>query len=479
MLFNSVHFAIFLPIIFAFYWISPAKLRWIVILISSYYFYMSWDIRYIVLILFITVCSYFGAIAIEKVSNDAIKRMFLYVVVAMLIGLLVVFKYLNFVLDAMRNFFSVFHVFLHPLNLTILLPVGISFYTFQAISYIIDVYQNKIKAEYHFGKYAAFISFFPQLVAGPIERSQNLLPQIRKEHVFDYSMACYGMKRMAWGFFKKLVIADTLAILIDPVFSNIYDYQGGSILIASLFFSFQIYCDFSGYSDIAMGTANLFGIQLMQNFKSPYLSSSLKEFWKRWHISLSSWFQDYVYVPLGGNRRGKINYYRNIMIIFLISGLWHGAAWHFVLWGGIHGCLRIFEDVYHKKRKKHDTNIVKRLIAIISVFFIINLTWLFFRVGVKEACFAIKNIFVGISNPEHYLKEGINQLNMGRNQILQICISLLILLVYDFIDKENDVIKIIAKQNVIIRWGIYYTIGFFILLWGIQASPTAFIYFQF
>lgn len=229
MLFNSVHFAIFLPIIFAFYWISPAKLRWIVILISSYYFYMSWDIRYIVLILFITVCSYFGAIAIEKVSNDAIKRMFLYVVVAMLIGLLVVFKYLNFVLDAMRNFFRVFHVFLHPLNLTILLPVGISFYTFQAISYIIDVYQNKIKAEYHFGKYAAFISFFPQLVAGPIERSQNLLPQIRKEHVFDYSMACYGMKRMAWGFFKKLVIADTLAILIDPVFSNIYDYQGGGL----------------------------------------------------------------------------------------------------------------------------------------------------------------------------------------------------------------------------------------------------------
>lgn len=334
MLFNSFAYALFLPVVFCLYWFLPHKYRWSLLLVASYYFYMSWNPKYVFLILFTTIVSYSAAILLEKKQDVRRKKAIICITAISCLGVLVYFKYFNFLSQAAIDFLSVFAIRLNPLTVDVLLPVGISFYTFQTLSYVIDVYKGDVKAEKHFGYYATFISFFPQLVAGPIERTRNLLPQIKDVHEFDYNQATYGLKLMAWGFFKKLVIADVLSKYVQMVYSSPYDYVGFALVLASLFFTIQIYCDFSGYSDIAIGTAKLLGINLMTNFKNPYLSASVKEFWSRWHISLSTWFRDYVYIPLGGNRVGKLRHNVNLLVTFLISGLWHGANWTFVVWGG-------------------------------------------------------------------------------------------------------------------------------------------------
>lgn len=334
MLFNSFSFAIFLPIVFVVYWTVPHRVRWILLLIASYYFYMSWNVKYVILILFTTVVSYTASRLIEKNYSYIWNKIFLYAAIVSCIGVLFFFKYFNFFSESINRLFAHFAIHLHLIILKYLLPVGISFYTFQTLSYVIDVYKGKVKPEHNFGIYATFISFFPQLVAGPIERTENLLPQIKARHNFDSEQALFGAKLMLWGYFKKLVIADTLAQYVDLVFANLEAYHGFDLVIAIFFFTLQIYCDFSGYSDIAIGTADLFGIKLMTNFKSPYFSSSIKEFWNRWHISLSSWFKDYIYIPLGGNRCSKARCAMNVIITFLASGLWHGANWTFIIWGG-------------------------------------------------------------------------------------------------------------------------------------------------
>lgn len=336
MLFNSWQFGIFLPIVFGLYWALPQKHRWALLFLASYWFYMSWNVKYVVLILFTTIISYFAAILLERFrSRNAIKKLILFLTLLACLGVLFVFKYFNFFSESLAFMAGKIGLQLHPMTLKLLLPVGISFYTFQTLSYVIDVYRGSVRAEKHFGIYATFISFFPQLVAGPIERTSNLLPQIKGEHVFDYDQAMYGARLMLWGFFKKLVIADNLALFADKVFNDVYSYTGFSLLLATFFFTIQIYCDFSGYSDIARGAAKLFGIELMENFKSPYFASSIHEFWSRWHISLSTWFRDYVYIPLGGNRVSKIRHNINLLITFLVSGLWHGANWTFVIWGAV------------------------------------------------------------------------------------------------------------------------------------------------
>lgn len=332
MLFNSLSFAIFLPIVFGLYWIFPHKYRWSILLLSSCYFYMSWDERYIVLIMFTTSVSYLSAIIMEYTRDR--RRALLIITLVASLGTLFFFKYFNFVSGSIAKISDLLSIPIHPVTLKVLLPVGISFYTFQTLGYVVDVYRGDIRPEHHFGRYAAFIMFFPQLVAGPIERSENFLPQIRRELPFSYEQAVYGLRLMLWGFFKKSVIADRLAVYVDLVYDDIYSHKGCSLAVSSVFFAFQIYCDFSGYSDIAIGAARLFGIDLMTNFKSPYLSASIKEFWSRWHISLSSWFKDYVYIPLGGNRKGRARTYANMMATFLTSGLWHGAALNFIVWGG-------------------------------------------------------------------------------------------------------------------------------------------------
>lgn len=334
MLFNSFVYILFLPIVFALYWFLRDQYRWILLLIASYFFYMCSGPQYGLLIFCVTLVSYLSAIVIEKYSDKKKKKVALIGTVIVCMGVLFFFKYFNFFSGTANALMNRMGIKQDPITFNIVLPVGISFYTFQTMSYVIDVYKGTTKAEYHFGKYAAFVSFFPQLVAGPIERSNNLLPQIRQNHIFNHDKAMQGVKLMLWGYYKKLVIADALAEYVKKVFDSPRDFTGFALVIASLFFTIQIYCDFSGYSDIAIGTAKLFGIELMKNFKSPYFSGSVREFWSRWHISLSTWFRDYVYIPLGGNRVGKIRHYINLMITFLVSGLWHGANWTFVAWGG-------------------------------------------------------------------------------------------------------------------------------------------------
>lgn len=334
MLFNSTVFAVFLPIVFLIYWLFPPKYRWVLLLAASYYFYMGWNAKYVLLIFGITFVSYLCGILLELLRNTWQKKCVLFLSYGTTLGLLFLFKYYSFFLQNLNSVLSRFSFRLHSFTEKLLLPVGISFYTFQALSYMADVYHGKQKAEKHFGFYAAFISFFPQLVAGPIERAENLLPQIKAEHAFSYYKASCGARQMALGYFKKIVLADTLAIYVDTIYQDVHAYSGFTLFLASVFFSFQIYCDFSGYSDIAIGTAKLFDIDLMDNFKSPYFAVSIHDFWKRWHISLSSFFRDYVYIPLGGNRCSTVKNSFNVMCTFLLSGLWHGAAWHYIVWGG-------------------------------------------------------------------------------------------------------------------------------------------------
>ena len=478
MLFNSFSFACFLPIVFIIYWMFPRKYQWVVILASGYYFYMSWNIKYVFLILFTTVVSYITARLVEKEKRGHIRKLYMVTAIVASLGVLFFFKYFNFVSASIADFVRLFSIEYSPFMLQVLLPVGISFYTFQTLSYVIDVYRGKIEAEKHFGIYAAFISFFPQLVAGPIERSANLLPQIKRENHFDYEQASYGMKLMVWGFFKKIVLADTLAAYVDVIYSDVYSYEGMVFLLATFFFTVQIYCDFSGYSDIAVGCAKLFGINLMSNFKSPYFSSSVKEFWSRWHISLSTWFRDYVYIPLGGSRVGAWRHKANLLITFLVSGLWHGANWTYVMWGGVHGIAQILENVLHL-----DTKSNKRICSIVRmciVFAFVAFAWVFFRAqSIQDAFFVIGHSMIGIGNPLQYMKAGYTALGMDKT-LFQTCMCFILLLgMYDGFSKKYDLIASLGRLNVIVRWVIYLTIIVVILFYAPIGNDSSFIYFQF
>ena len=379
MLFNSMTFVIFLTIVFMIYWAVPHKYRWLLLLCASYYFYMSWNSKYIVLILFMTIVSYLAARLLEQERLQNKKNIILLVTIVMCLGLLLFYKYFNFFSNSVIEALNIFALQLHPVTLNIVLPIGISFYTFQTLAYVIDVYKGKVAAERHFGIYATFISFFPQLLAGPIARAESILPQIREKHQFDCEKALYGAKMVLWGYFKKIVIADLLVGYVDQAFGSIHEYTGFVWILIAFFLSLQIYCDFSGYSDIAIGTAKFFGIDLKTNFKSPYFADSIKEFWTRWHISLSTCFRDYVYIPLGGNRCSHMRKALNLMITFLVSGLWHGANWTFVIWGGIHGAAQILENVFMKGLHAVRTKKVGKFFMTLGVFIFCSLAWIFFR----------------------------------------------------------------------------------------------------
>ena len=345
MSFDSSIFILFMVIVFIIYWSINSKYRWILLLLASYYFYMSWDIKGISLIIFTTILSYTSARLMERTNKKKERKLILFLTLVIILGILFFFKYFNFFSNTTRKIFMLFSIKLHPMTLKLFLPIGISF---QTIAYLVDVYRETIKSEKHLGKYAVFISFFPQIVSGPIGRANSLLPQINSEHIFNYEKVTYGLKQIAWGVFKKFAIANTLSIYVDKIFNDVHNYKGFSLIIVSLFFTLQIYCDFSGYSDIAIGLAKLLDIDLITNFKSPYFSSSIKEFWSRWHISLSTWLRDYVYIPLGGNRCSKLKNKMNLIITFLVSGLWHGANWTFIFWGGIHGIAQVIENLFSK-----------------------------------------------------------------------------------------------------------------------------------
>ena len=408
MLFNSIDFLIFLPIVLVIYYIIPMKYKHIWLLISSYYFYMCWNAKYVLLIFVSTVITYLSGILIDKVEktwpdvNDIgkYKKLILALSFVSNLGILFYFKYINFTLDIVTRVLSKMNISMNVPVFDVILPVGISFYTFQALSYSVDVYRGEVAPEHDFFRYALFVSFFPQLVAGPIERSKNLLTQLREPRKFDFGYAFDGILLMLWGFFLKIVLADRIAIFVDTAYGDCEHYQGIYLIVATVLFAVQIYCDFSGYSSIAMGTAKLLGIELMDNFNAPYLSTSVADFWRRWHISLTSWFKDYLYIPLGGSRRGTFRKYINKMIVFILSGLWHGAQLTFVVWGAINGLYQVIGEVLMPIRKKVSDIIgINRnsegvyALSVLATFALVDFTWIFFRAdSLGRAIYIIKSI---------------------------------------------------------------------------------------
>ncbi|WP_106794559.1 MBOAT family protein [Aquimarina sp. Aq78] len=391
MLFNSLEFFLFLPLVFVLYWFvvhKKLKLQNFLILIASYVFYGWWDYRFLSLIALSTVVDYFIGLTIDNSDKKSTRKRWLLVSMLFNLGLLGFFKYYNFFIESWVDLLaSVGYQIENTWTLKVILPVGISFYTFQTMSYSIDIYRKKLKPTKDFVAFAAFVSFFPQLVAGPIERASNLLPQMLKKRKFDKLQSIKGIELIVWGMFKKVVIADSFAPIVNDIFSNYTDFSGGTLIMGALLFAFQIYCDFSGYSDIAIGTARLFGFDLMTNFNFPYFSRSIGEFWRKWHISLSTWFRDYLYIPLGGSKVGKLKGIRNVFAIFLVSGFWHGANWTFIAWGGIHALLFIPSFVLGTNRRHLESGTTQMTILsyakifgqVVFTFAVVTLAWIFFR----------------------------------------------------------------------------------------------------
>lgn len=493
MLFNSLEFLIFFPIVTFIFFLIPKKLKTFWLLISSYYFYMSWNPRYAVLIAVSTIVTYLSGLLISNVNtrgnlNDKRKstRKKLIVAASLIfnLGILVVFKYANFLLTSFYSALNAagFEIVHKPLDL--LLPVGISFYTFQALSYTIDVYKGDVQAEKNIIKYALFVSFFPQLVAGPIERSSNLLTQIKeieKKSRFSYKNARSGLLLMLWGLFQKLVIADRAALVVNAVYDNYTNHNLASITLATICFAFQVYCDFDGYTNIARGAARVLGIKLIKNFRQPYFAVNIQDFWRRWHVSLTTWFTDYLYIPLGGNRKGLLRQLLNVFIVFTISGLWHGASWNYVAWGVLHAlyqCTGIIKRKILKMGTQEKMPLIMRFIKIAITFTLTNFAWIFFRAsGITEGFAIIKRM---ITNPGFSLTQniGLNTLNL-----ILLAVSLIILLIIDLCHEKNiKISKFIFSMPKIARWIFYLVLVWSIIMFGIYGTAytsSQFIYFQF
>jgi len=487
LLFNSFEFIIFLPTVFFLYWFvfnKSIRLQNLLILISSYVFYGWWDWRFLSLIFLSTIIDYFVGLKIYHTQKIDNKKYYLLISILVNLGLLGFFKYFNFFIDSWVHLLnSIGYTHGNTWTLNIILPVGISFYTFQTMSYTLDIFKGKLKPTTDFISFASFVSFFPQLVAGPIERASNLIPQILSRRYFIYDNAVIGLRLILWGLFKKIVIADNIGEYADAIFNNYNLYEGSTLLLGLLFFTFQIYCDFSGYSDIAIGTSKLFGINLKKNFDFPYFSRNIGEFWKRWHISLSSWFRDYIYIPLGGSRGPKRKSIRNIFIIFLVSGLWHGANITFVIWGFAHSILYIPLFLVGNNRKYDDVSFskiktnFKELYNIFFTFIAVMVSWVFFRSDTIVDSINYLKIMFGktlLENPRNDLL----QLSIGPDIIIDTIILFLFILI-EFIQKDKKSIFDIFSSNThfIYRWTVYYLVLVTILLR--YNDGNNFIYFQF
>lgn len=481
MLFNSMTFAVFLLAAFILYHIVPAKYRWIFLLAASYVFYMNLHAAYGLLLFFTTLLTYALALGLEKAENRRAKRRCLLGGVWPLVGILLIFKLGAPVIERLNALIDAGRLSMQPLTIKILLPAGVSFYFFQSMGYLIDVYRGKCKAERHFGYYALFVSFFPQLLAGPIGRADSLLPQLKEERFFDYRNVTYGLKLMAWGYFKKLVIADVFATVVNKVYDNPYSYVGLVFIITTVMFAIEIYCDFSGYSDIAIGCARLFGIELMTNFKNPYFSFSIREFWSRWHISLSAWFRDYVYIPLGGNRVNRFRHCLNLFLTFLVSGFWHGSSLTYIVWGGIHGVLQILETfLYPKTRRGVPVVRKKHWWQLPLTFALLCFTWIFFRANtIQDAFWIISRLFWDIGRPVNYLKTAVICLDMSYWSMFGMALSAVVLLIWDLLSLNQDVIELISRQKCLVRWTLYVLLLVAIALFSYKGIATEFIYFQF
>lgn len=498
MLFNSIDFLIFFPIVVLFYYIIPKKVRNFWLLIVSYYFYMNWNAKYILLLLVSTIATYMFGLMIDYYENREIeirkkkrnKTISLVLCLIINLSILFAFKYYNFFWDSISKLLLYAGIQVSVPKNDLLLPVGISFYTFQALSYTIDVYRGEIYAERNFCKYALFVSFFPQLVAGPIERSKNLLSQLSKNSKMNSAEIREGILLMLWGFFLKIMIAERAAVIVNTVYDNIELYKGFYLILATILFAIQIYCDFAGYSVIAMGAAKILGINLMENFKAPYFSETVAIFWRNWHISLSSWFKDYVYIPLGGNQKGKVRKYINNLIVFLLSGLWHGASWTFVLWGGINGLYQIVGEVTLplKNRIKslfriNEYSFATKAMKIIFTFICIDFAWIFFRAeNIQKAYKIVMEIFTA-KNVGILLDGSLYELGLERFDFVILICSIAILFICDIYKCCGKVIRqSIMKQDKWFQYCVVF-ISFWVLImfgiYGVEYDAGQFIYFQF
>lgn len=485
MLFNSIEFLVFFVLVTAVYFCIPDRVKWLYLLMASFYFYMCWKPKFIILLMIPTTIDFFMAIKMGQEQEKAARRKYLWVSLLTNLGLLFSFKYYNFFTESLNFILAGLNsAYLIP-HLNVLLPVGISFYTFQSLSYTIEVYRGQQKPQRHFGRFLAYVSFFPQLVAGPIERPQHLMPQFNSPKPFDYDRVTDGLKLMLWGLFKKAVIADRVAVFVNQVYNNPYDYTGWPLILATVFFAFQIYCDFSGYSDIAIGCAKVLGFDLMDNFNRPYFSKSIQEFWKRWHISLSTWFRDYVYIPMGGSRVSTPRLYFNLMFVFVISGLWHGASWTFIIWGALNGFYLVFSLWSAGIRERWNTFIgltkyphVHKYVKVLITFSLINFTWIFFRANhLSDAWYIITHLFSGLTDPG-MLRIVWSGFGHGTANLLATCAAILFMEYIHGIQRHSRIRSMLKGKPVFLRLSIYGTMILSILILG-EFSANQFIYFQF
>lgn len=498
MQFNSVNFMLYFPIVIGLYFVIPSKWRKMWLLLASYYFYMSWNAKYVLLIGTSTIATYICGLLLSKCMKEkaAVWKKKTIIVSCMILnlGILAVFKYGNFTIDSVNAILKMFHMNVIDRKIDLLLPVGISFYTFQALGYIVDVYRGDVEAEKDFCRYALFVSFFPQLVAGPIERSKNLLNQMRgieKIRLWNARRVTSGAILMVWGFFMKMVISDRIALLVNQVFDNYRVYGSTELILAALGFTVQIYCDFGSYSIIAIGAAKIMGFELMENFNTPYFARNIRDFWSRWHISLSTWFKDYLYILLGGNRKGKWRKALNLMIVFLVSGLWHGARWNFVAWGGIHGLYQVIGDLSRHTKEK----IIKRLqiktecmswklLQTVITFSLVVFAWVFFRAdSITDALYFIKRMLIR-QTPWALFDGTIYTLGLDATEMNILIFSIIVLLLVDLIKyrKKINLDEFLFEQNIWFEWLVLIVLIGMIFVFG-EYGPAfdvqQFIYFQF
>ncbi len=477
MLFNSLSYLIFFPIVVGGYFFLPFRWRWAWLLAASYLFYMTWEPIYVVLILGSTAIDYFAARRIASSVRIPERRALLAVSILTNLGILFTFKYFNFFNDTARAMLDFLKLTYSVPELDFLLPVGISFYTFQSMAYTIGVYQGKAEVERHAGKFALYVAFFPQLVAGPIERSQRLIPQFYEEHRFDLDRIHLGLQLILWGLFKKVVISDRLSIFVDDVYRDPTQFTGLALIQATYLFAFQIYCDFSGYSDIAIGSAQVMGYDLMENFRRPYFSKSIAEFWRRWHISLSTWFRDYVYFPLGGSRAGASRWYANLMVVFVVSGLWHGANWTFVVWGALHGGYMIIGQWTRSVRAWLVSlmpmgSTARKWIRVFITFHLVCFAWIYFRAdSIQDAWYITRHLFVDwrlgdLVPPEHRL------------DFLIALAGIAVMESVHLLQRKESARVTLSRQPVVLRWALHLSLIYAVALFGVHGAEQ-FIYFQF
>jgi D-alanyl-lipoteichoic acid acyltransferase DltB (MBOAT superfamily) len=483
MLFNSLNFLLFLPIVFILYWFVTRKnltIQNLLLLGASYFFYACWDWKFLFLLLFSTLLDFFSGLKMEDEKRHGWRRFWFWLSITINLGFLGVFKYYNFFAESFADALSTIGISVNPWTLSVILPVGISFYTFHGLSYVIDIYKNRISAERNFTQYAVFVSFFPLLVAGPIERATHLLPQIKKERIFNYSQAVDGLRQILWGLFKKIIIADLCAEHANWIFNHPENLSGSTLVMGAIFFAFQIYGDFSGYSDIALGTARLFGIELLKNFSFPYFSRDIAEFWRRWHISLSTWFRDYLYIPLGGSKGGTFMKIRNTFIIFLVSGFWHGANWTFIIWGLLNALYFLPLLLSNSNRQNIETVAMgrvfpsfKELSTMLFTFGLTVFAWIFFRAeSVQKALEYIAGIFTKTLFTVPRFEE--------HQQVKITLFFLLFFILIEWKGRTNNyaIERFGLAWNRSFRWFFYSLLIFFIGMY-MQTEETPFIYFQF